>query len=172
LVIISNHRIDRFYKMLKRGRVRAILRLRYVVRSWLRQVLRQLLAGAPEIYGDPRRVMIHPDAKVLGCTLNVSSGTITIGPWVFFGHGVSIITGTHDIALRGKARVRDTPLSGRDIVIEEGAWIASNATVLGPCRIGAHAVVAAGAVVRHDVRPEEIVGGVPAKHLGWVPRAE
>lgn len=91
---------------------------------------------------------------------------------MFFGHGVSIVTGTHDIELRGKARMHDTPVGGREIVIEEAVWIASNATVLGPCRIGAHAVVAAGAVVRCDVRPEETVGGVPAKHLGWVPRAQ
>jgi len=28
-------------------------------------------------------------------------------------------------------------------------------------------VVAAGAVVTHDVAPYEIVGGVPARHIGW-----
>ena len=41
----------------------------------------------------------------------------------------------------------------REIVIEEGEWIASNATILGACRIGRYAVVAAGSVVTHDVAP-------------------
>ncbi|MEY2443252.1 MAG: hypothetical protein QOJ46_2678, partial [bacterium] len=45
----------------------------------------------------------------------------------------------------------------------EGAWIGSGAIVLGPCRIGAHAVVAAGAVVTEDVAPETLVAGVPAR---------
>ena len=28
-------------------------------------------------------------------------------------------------------------------------------------------MVGAGAVVTHDVQPYEIVGGVPARHMGW-----
>ena len=28
-------------------------------------------------------------------------------------------------------------------------------------------MVGAGAVVTHDVAPYEIVGGVPARHIGW-----
>lgn len=51
-------------------------------------------------------------------------------------------------------------------MIERGAWIATNATVVGPCVIGEHAVVAAGAVVTHDVAPYEIVAGNPARVIG------
>jgi acetyltransferase-like isoleucine patch superfamily enzyme len=80
-----------------------------------------------------------------------------------------LLTGSHDPARRGQDRMTTFERQGRDIVVETGAWLASNVTVLGPCRIGAHAVVAAGAVVCRDVAPGEIVGGVPAKHIGWVP---
>ena len=38
---------------------------------------------------------------------------------------------------------------------------------MGGVTIGNGAVVAAGAVVTHDVAPYEIVGGVPARHMGW-----
>jgi SAM-dependent methyltransferase len=61
------------------------------------------------------------------------------------------------------------PKSGRDVVVEEGVWVSSGATLVGPCRIGAHAVVAVGAVVMGDVAPYTIVGGVPAKVLRTIP---
>lgn len=59
--------------------------------------------------------------------------------------------------------MEDYPREGNYIVIEEGAWIASNVTVLGPCKIGKHSVVAAGAVVKGDVPSYHIVAGIPAK---------
>lgn len=64
------------------------------------------------------------------------------------------------------------PKSGRDVVIEEGVWVSSGATLVGPCRIGANAVVAVGAVVLGDVAPYTIVGGVPAKVLRTIEHDE
>jgi acetyltransferase-like isoleucine patch superfamily enzyme len=103
---------------------------------------------------------------------NVASGTITVERDAFFGHGVSLLTGIHDVGTIGPARGTRVPSTGRDIVIAEGAWVASNATVLGPCRVGRHAVVAAGAVVMSDVEDFAIVAGVPARCVGRVDSAE
>lgn len=50
-------------------------------------------------------------------------------------------------------------------MIEEGVWLASHCLVLGPCRIGAHAVVAGGSLVREDVEPYTVVAGRPAKPI-------
>jgi acetyltransferase-like isoleucine patch superfamily enzyme len=47
--------------------------------------------------------------------------------------------------------------------------VASGAIVLGPCRVGESAVVAAGAVVTGDVPALAIVAGVPARVVGEVP---
>ena len=44
-----------------------------------------------------------------------------------------------------------------------------NAMVLGPCRIGAHAVVGGGSLVMDDVAPYTIVAGSPAKVLRTIP---
>jgi acetyltransferase-like isoleucine patch superfamily enzyme len=52
------------------------------------------------------------------------------------------------------------------IRIGRGAWLGSHVQVLDGARIGEGAVVAAGAVVRSDVAPLQIVGGVPARPLG------
>lgn len=115
------------------------------------------------VFGPYERLRIADTAKVSDTLFNTVSGLIDIGDFVFFGHGAAVLTGTHDITLTGAARQEAIPLSGRDIVICAGAWISSRATILGPCRIGENAVVAAGAVVTNDVMHSQVVAGVPAK---------
>lgn len=51
-----------------------------------------------------------------------------------------------------------------NLIIEDDVWIGARAIILAGVHIGQGAVVAAGAVVTHDVPPYAIVGGVPA-HL-------
>ena len=152
---------------------------------WLQEPLRRVLAeqdprqaGAEAhvemykylVHGDKARLRIHPTAVVNNALFNVGSGDITVGEYAFFGHNVSVLTGTHDITKFGRERQLAIPRSGRDIVIGEGAWVASNAMVLGPCVIGAHAVVGGGSLVMGDVEPYTIVAGSPARVLRTIPR--
>jgi len=53
------------------------------------------------------------------------------------------------------------------VLIEDDVWIGCNAVVLRGVKIGKGAVIAAGCVVTKDVAPYTIVGGVPAKLLGY-----
>ena len=53
------------------------------------------------------------------------------------------------------------------VVIGNDVWIAGHVQILEGVRIGDGAIVAAGAVVTKDVPDYAIVGGVPAKVLGW-----
>lgn len=117
------------------------------------------------VHGDTSRLHIHSTAVVNNALFNLSSGDISIGRYAFFGHNVAVLTGTHDINLFGRERQTTIPSTGRDVVVEEGAWIASDALVLGPCTIGAHAVVGAGSLVMADVDPYAVVAGRPAKKL-------
>lgn len=52
------------------------------------------------------------------------------------------------------------------IRVGNDVWIGTNAIVIGQVAIGDGAVIAAGAVVRSDVEPYTIVGGVPARVIG------
>ena len=53
------------------------------------------------------------------------------------------------------------------ITIGNDVWIGWDALIMSGVSIGHGAVVAARAVVTRDVAPYEIVGGVPARHIGW-----
>ena len=115
------------------------------------------------LHGDPSRLHIDDTAVVNNALFNVSGGEITVGKHAFFGHDVAVLTGTHDIEKFGYERQMGFPRSGHDVVIGEGAWLATQALVLGPVTIGEHAVVAGGSLVRADVAPYTMVAGRPAR---------
>jgi len=56
----------------------------------------------------------------------------------------------------------------RRTVVRKGASIGANATIVCGVELGRYCFVAAGAVVTKDVREFSLVGGVPAKHMGWM----
>ena len=136
--------------------------LRLLNRPQVRRCLAQIRLAEPVVFGPEERLHVHPSAIVNNALFNTISGMIQVHEDVFFGHNVCLLTGTHDYGVRGKERVNSVPAEGNEIIVEEGAWLASNVTVLGPARIGHHAVVAAAAVVRTDVAPYTLVAGVPA----------
>lgn len=53
------------------------------------------------------------------------------------------------------------PTFGNDV------WIGSNVVFIGSVNISDGAVVLSNAVVTKDVEPYQVVGGVPAKHIGY-----
>jgi len=87
-------------------------------------------------------------------------GEVRIGDRVNIGHDVCLLTVHHGI---GPDSRRAGSSECRPIVVEDGVWIASRATVLPGVRVGAGAVIAAGAVVTCDVPPGVLVAGVPAR---------
>ena len=54
---------------------------------------------------------------------------------------------------------------GGETVIDDYCWIGTRAIIMPGVHIGRGAVVAAGAVVTHDVPSKAIVAGVPAKQI-------
>jgi len=120
----------------------------------------------PRVWGDRNR--LHLDNATIAINdllVNTRSGHVTIKEDCFFGHRCMLLTGTHDYSSLGMERLKAVPDSGRDIVVERGAWLGTGVTVLGPCTIGENAVVAAGSLVTKDVPANTIVAGSPAKPI-------
>jgi acetyltransferase-like isoleucine patch superfamily enzyme len=84
---------------------------------------------------------------------------IDIADQVMIAHKVNLVTAGHPVE---PDRRRDY-ITAEPITIGTNAWIGAAATILPGVTIGADAVVAAGAVVTHDVPPATLVAGVPAK---------
>lgn len=149
--------------------------LRALYRRWvlprLEREVARILLHQHQIWGDPSRVFIASTARVNNTLFNTSSGTIRIEDHVMCSHNVCLITGEHPLERYGQDRMDAFPTAGRDIVVRRGAWICSNATVLGPCVLGEDSVVAAGAVVIEDVPPRTLVAGVPARVVKHLPAA-
>jgi UDP-2-acetamido-3-amino-2,3-dideoxy-glucuronate N-acetyltransferase len=56
----------------------------------------------------------------------------------------------------------------RDTVVERGATLGANCTIVCGTRIGHHAFVGAGAVVNRTVKAFALMVGVPARQVGWM----
>lgn len=101
----------------------------------------------------------------------------TIGDYVLIANRVAFVgRRDHDIKALGVPVRFGRWVGGKDAdpavveeaaVVEDDVWIGFGAIILSGVKIGRGAIVAAGAVVSSDVRPYSIVGGVPAKFIGW-----
>lgn len=102
-----------------------------------------------------------------GCTL-LDVAPITLEDGVWLGANVTIATPCHPL-IADERKYNDYPDGYHDleyakpVTIGKNSWIASCATICGGVTIGENCVVAAGAVVLHDVPPNSLVAGVPAK---------
>jgi acetyltransferase-like isoleucine patch superfamily enzyme len=115
-------------------------------------------------YGmEPGEGMEVGDGTAIGAFAWIgASGHVRIGKDVLFGPRVVMIPENHnfedlDRTIKSQGVTRD------GIEIGDDCWIGCNVTILSGVTIGHGSIVAAGAVVRSDVEPYSIVGGVPAK---------
>jgi UDP-2-acetamido-3-amino-2,3-dideoxy-glucuronate N-acetyltransferase len=58
----------------------------------------------------------------------------------------------------------------RRTLVQRGATIGANATIVCGKTLGAYCFVAAGAVVTSDVPDYALMAGVPARRIGWMSR--
>lgn len=119
------------------------------------------------VFSNPERIFIG-DRVQIGSRCHIWAGPgigqIRIGNDVLFGPEVMVTAATYRYNDGGP--VTEQAMSEADIVIGDDVWLATRAVVLPGARIGAGAIVAAGATVKGEVPPYAIVAGSPAKIVG------
>lgn len=91
-------------------------------------------------------------------------GGVTVGDNVIMGQYVSFHTQNH-IFSDVDATILSQGVTHAPIVIEDDCWIGAKATFLSGAKVDRGCVVAAGAVVRGEIPPYSVIGGVPARIL-------
>lgn len=110
---------------------------------------------------EPRRFKCGKHTHINRNCIIDSRGGIEIGDCCSISFNCKLVTGYH------KIQSQDFEYIAKPITISDYVHIGVDATVLANVNIGYGAVVAAGAVVTKDVPDYAIVGGVPAKVIGY-----
>lgn len=58
----------------------------------------------------------------------------------------------------------------RRTLVQRGATLGANCTIVCGVTVGHHAFVGAGAVITRDVKPFALMAGTPARRIGWMSR--
>lgn len=116
--------------------------------------------GVGAVVGD--LVKIGNAANVIGARVEDEA---FIGPQAYLMEDAHPRATNADGTRRGPGDWTSTP-----VTVRRGATIGGGALVLPGVTVGAWAMVAAGSVVNHDVPEYGLVGGNPARLLGWACR--
>ncbi|EKO3490172.1 sugar O-acetyltransferase [Vibrio fluvialis] len=99
----------------------------------------------------------------------LDNAPITIGDNVLIGPSCQFYTASHSLDHRSR-RLWETVC--KPIVVEDDVWIGGNVVINQGVTIGARSVIAANSVVNHDVPPDTLVGGTPARIIRYLKSSE
>lgn len=112
---------------------------------------------------EPSKITIGRGSIIGDHSILDARNGIIIGENVVFASDVKIWTEQHD---HRDAYFRCSTQERGPVIIDNRAWVGPHTIILHSVHIGEGAVVAAGAVVTHDVPSYTIVAGIPAKIIG------
>ena len=116
----------------------------------------------PRCYFHSASIEIGTEALInYGCHVE-NAAPVVIGSRTALGMFVRIITSTHAV---GPHEKRAGAWTARPVVIGDGCWIGTGATLLPGVTVADSCVVAAGAVVRDDCAADGFYAGVPARRV-------
>ncbi len=123
----------------------------------------------PDCFFSYENIEVGDDVSIgNGAVFLASESKIIIGSKVMFGPNVTVIGGDHNTSVPGKFMYdieEKRPGDDLDVIFDDDVWVGSGAIILKGVRVGRGSIVAAGSLVRKDIPPYTVVGGVPAKRI-------
>ncbi len=137
-----------------------------------RKLVRWLGAHHPD--NRTRKIFFRETGVQIGPGTNITPGLIVndgysglcrIGARVSIATNVTLVVDSNpnNSMLNDEVYVKTKLIKTEPVVIEDDAWLGTNAVVLPGVTVGRGAVVGAGAVVTRDIPPYTVVAGVPAR---------
>lgn len=134
-------------------------------RAVYRHLLRVTIGAHTSVHRHCR--MYQPQGICIGEHTVVNRNVLLDGRMgLVIGNNVSISEGVAIFSLEHDPNSPTFAIRGGCVSIADRVFVGSRAIILPGVQVGEGAVVAAGAVVTHNVPPYTIVGGVPAKPIG------
>ena len=109
----------------------------------------------------PFKIKIGANTTINSNSLIDSRMGVEIGENTMVGNSVKIYTLTHDI------EDSEFKSKGKGVIIGNDVVIFPNVMIMPGVKIGNQAVVYPGSIVTKDVEDKSIVGGIPAKKIGF-----
>lgn len=97
----------------------------------------------------------------LGAKIDVTRGRVIIGSNCVITHGCVVLS--HDYAATHILRLPGS--ENPTVRIEDGVFVGVNSVIMPDVTIGRRAIIGAGSVVTHDIPPDVIAAGNPARVL-------
>lgn len=141
--------------------------------QWSRQPVGRVSIGKDSVIKRGSIVATYGGNIQIGCNVSVNPGCI------LYGHGNLTIgndtrIAAHTVIIPANHRfgncdklIRLQGIQAKGIVVGADVWIGANAVLLDGIHVEDGAIIAAGSVVTKNVAGFSIVGGVPAKTIGY-----
>lgn len=126
--------------------------------GWLYPFTKFMLGRYKKHYG-----LFIPPKTIIGYGFYIQHcfGTV-INPNAVIGNNVNV----------GQFTTIGSNIDGKAAIIGDGVYIGPGVSIVDDVEVGCGACIGAGAVVVKNVKPETVVGGVPAKALNSEPHPE
>lgn len=119
--------------------------------------------GNFSFYYDADIILFPGSELILGASFINSNCKIRCHNHIEIGDDCAI---SHDFTVMDSdAHALNGNRNTKPVIIKDHVWIGTRVTILSGVTVGEGSVIAAGAVVKDDVPPYSLVGGVPAKIL-------
>jgi len=118
------------------------------------------------VNNDLSKFKIDSTSHLKSDTIIDCSGGVIIGKYFHPGKGLTIFSANHNFK-NAKKIPYDEVIINKPVVVKDFVWIGANVTISPGVTINEGCIVASGSVVSKDVPSYAIVGGNPAKIIGY-----